>query len=306
MTHEQPTPTVLADVARLPVRDGVADLAVACLSFQDVDDLPARSATGPVALRPGGRLWVAIVHPINSAGAFADNFADAPFVIRGSYLDEFRYSDRIERDGLAMTFHSAHRPLETYVHAFEDADLVLEALRVPAFDGPPEVSKFHGWRRLHVLLPPAASPGPPSRGPACLIEQVFAIPWGWCSWPCPPRDPDARARLAEAGGRARPVVLAHERALAVPGSLHELVPEGLVRGAVAVVDGEPGSGATSVALTLCAAATGVGSGPRPSISRARSAGRPPPRRGSPSIGSSWPGGSPPPAGPRRSTSCSTG
>ncbi|HWW44286.1 MAG TPA: hypothetical protein VN180_04375 [Acidimicrobiia bacterium] len=74
----------------------------------------------------------------------------------------------------------------------------------------------------------------------------------------PARDPDARARLAELGGRARPVVLARDRALAVPGSLGELLPDGLVRGSVAVVDGVPGSGATSVALTLCAAVTGVG------------------------------------------------
>ena len=74
----------------------------------------------------------------------------------------------------------------------------------------------------------------------------------------PARDPDARARLAEVAGRARPVVLARDRALAVPGPLGELLPDGLVRGSVAVVDGEPGTGATSVALSLCAAATGVG------------------------------------------------
>ena len=74
----------------------------------------------------------------------------------------------------------------------------------------------------------------------------------------PARDPDARARLAELGGRARPVVLARDRALAVPSSLGALLPDGLVRGSVAVVDGVPGSGATSVALTLCAAATGAG------------------------------------------------
>ncbi|HEY6318101.1 MAG TPA: hypothetical protein VI462_09480 [Acidimicrobiia bacterium] len=74
----------------------------------------------------------------------------------------------------------------------------------------------------------------------------------------PARDPDARARLAAVGGRARPVVLARDRALAIPGSLGELLPDGLVRGSVTVVDGMPGSGGTSVALTLCAAVTGVG------------------------------------------------
>jgi hypothetical protein len=108
----------------------------------------ARYAT---RLRPGGRLCLAIVHPLNSAGAFADDSPDAPFVIRGSYLDEFRYTDTFERDGYAMTFHSAHRPLETYVRAFEDAGLLLEALREPAFHGPPEKVRSQGWRRIPLF-----------------------------------------------------------------------------------------------------------------------------------------------------------
>ena len=151
VTHEQPVPTLLGDVAHLPVRAGVADLAVACMSFHDVDDLPGAVRDAAAALRPGGRLCLAIVHPINSAGAFTDDSADAPFVIRGSYLDEFRYSDRIEREGLTMTFHSAHRPLEAYVDAFEDAGLLLEALREPAFHGPAEVSAFQGWSRVPLF-----------------------------------------------------------------------------------------------------------------------------------------------------------
>jgi hypothetical protein len=41
---------------------------------------------------PGGRLCLAIVHPINSAGKFEGerHDHDALFVIRGSYLDRFR------------------------------------------------------------------------------------------------------------------------------------------------------------------------------------------------------------------------
>ncbi|HEY6318104.1 MAG TPA: class I SAM-dependent methyltransferase [Acidimicrobiia bacterium] len=151
VTHDQPVPTVLADIAHLPVRAGVADLAIGCMSFQDVDDLPGAVRDAAAALRPGGRLCLAIVHPLNSAGAFADDSPDAPFVIRGSYLDEFRYTGTFERDGYVMTFHSAHRPLETYVRAFEEAGLLLEALREPAFDGPSEKVRFQGWRRLPLF-----------------------------------------------------------------------------------------------------------------------------------------------------------
>jgi len=57
----------------------------------------------------------------------------------------------------------------------------------------------------------------------------------------------------------RPVVLAGERRLAVPGPLGEILPGGgLQRGSVVRVEGSAGSGATSLLLTLLAAATAVG------------------------------------------------
>ncbi len=61
---------VVGDVARLPLRAGVADLAVAFMSFQDVDDMPAAVAEAARLLRVGGSFVMAIVHPINSAGEF--------------------------------------------------------------------------------------------------------------------------------------------------------------------------------------------------------------------------------------------
>jgi hypothetical protein len=94
---------------------------------------------------------VAIVHPINSAGEFTSETAEAPFVITGSYLASFRYSDHLERDGLAMTFHSAHRPLEAYARAFEAAGLLIETIREPTWDSPPDQSRFAGWNRVPVF-----------------------------------------------------------------------------------------------------------------------------------------------------------
>jgi hypothetical protein len=75
----------------------------------------------------------------------------------------------------------------------------------------------------------------------------------------PRRDPEARARLRAVDEVARPVVLARERALVVPGELGTLLPGGtLRRGLTATVGGSLGSGVTSLALTLAAAATATG------------------------------------------------
>ena len=73
----------------------------------------------------------------------------------------------------------------------------------------------------------------------------------------PSRDPAARARLVEVHDRTRPLVLARARTLTVPGPLRPVLPE-LVRGSVVVVEGATGAGATSAALSLCAAATAAG------------------------------------------------
>ncbi len=64
--------------------------------------------------------------------------------------------------------------------------------------------------------------------------------------------------LGDVAARVRPVVLAHEQALDVPGPLGPLLDGGLVRGSVLVVDGPPGTGRTSVLLHLLAAVTAAG------------------------------------------------
>ena len=59
--------------------------------------------------------------------------------------------------------------------------------------------------------------------------------------------------------RAQPFVAAGDRRLPVAGLLGELLPAGGVqRGSTVAVDGSPGSGSTTVALSLAAAATSAG------------------------------------------------
>src|SRR5262245_29655975 len=96
---------------------------------------------------------MAIVHPINSAGRFESEAADAPFVIKGDYLRAFDYADTIERDGLSMTFHSQHRPLESYFLALEEAGLVAEAVREPRVpDHAVKSGRGRRWQRLPLFL----------------------------------------------------------------------------------------------------------------------------------------------------------
>jgi ubiquinone/menaquinone biosynthesis C-methylase UbiE len=90
----------LADAARLPLEDQSADLVVAFMSLHDIDDMPSAIREIARILEPGGKLCLSIVHPLNSAGRFEGETADAPFRIEGEYLGTFPYADTVERDGL--------------------------------------------------------------------------------------------------------------------------------------------------------------------------------------------------------------
>jgi SAM-dependent methyltransferase len=145
--------THLADAATLPFENGAFDLVLAFMSLQDIDDYAGAIRESARVLVPGGRICVAIVHPLNSAGRFAGDTAESPFVIDGSYLDRSYHLDNMVRDGLEIEFVSEHRPLEAYCEAIAAAGLVIERLREPAL---PEhaVKRPHSrrWQRLPLFL----------------------------------------------------------------------------------------------------------------------------------------------------------
>ena len=139
----------IADAVAMPLADRSADLAIAFMSLHDLDDLAGALREIARVLAPGGRLCMAIPHPINSAGQFDGSAPDSPFTIRGSYLDEFRYVEDIRRSGRQVRYASAHRPLQAYVDALADAGFVIERLREPA---PPESENRPQWRRIPMFL----------------------------------------------------------------------------------------------------------------------------------------------------------
>jgi SAM-dependent methyltransferase len=139
----------VADGAQLPLPDASVQLVTAFMSLHDIDDTESALAEIARVLVPGGRLGAAIVHPINSAGRFEEHRPDAPFIIRGSYFEQRRYADTVERDGLRMTFTSRHRPLQAYFAALEAADLLVERLvEIPDDSDPPG----DRWQRLPLFL----------------------------------------------------------------------------------------------------------------------------------------------------------
>jgi SAM-dependent methyltransferase len=154
VSHETPEPAVLADAAALPFRDEAFGLVVVYMSLHDMDQMPQAVAEAARVLEHGGRLVMAIPHPVNSAGSFQSRDRDAPFTIAGSYLDPGPADTVVERGGIQVTFHSEHRPLESYSRALEAAGLLIEVIREPKAPdefvaGQPAKGR---WQRIPLLL----------------------------------------------------------------------------------------------------------------------------------------------------------
>ncbi len=144
-------PVVVADAAALPLANSTADCVVAFMSLQDIDAMETAVGEAARVLTVGGRMVLAITHPLNTAGNFASP-ADAddryrPFVISGSWFERRRLADTCERGGYAMTFHSEHRPLQAYADALAGAGFLIEQLREVTEPDPSDK-----WHRIPLFL----------------------------------------------------------------------------------------------------------------------------------------------------------
>ena len=117
-SHAESTETLCGDGTALPFQANSFSLCVAFMVLHDMDDPETGLAEIARVLTPRGRAAIAVVHPINSSGDFQEpRGPESPYVIPDSYLQAARYQTDISRDGLSMTFHSAHRPIEFYCQA---------------------------------------------------------------------------------------------------------------------------------------------------------------------------------------------
>jgi SAM-dependent methyltransferase len=127
--HASAAPVLLGDATGLPFSNEAFDLAVAYMCLHDIDDLVRAVAEIARVLAWSGRLCAAIPHPVSTAGSFQGRDADAAFVISGSYLQAVPVRMVAENDGVRLTFHSEHRPLESYARALETSGLLIESIR---------------------------------------------------------------------------------------------------------------------------------------------------------------------------------
>jgi SAM-dependent methyltransferase len=122
--HADPDiPVLVGDASALPLVSEIADLAVAVMSLQNVEDLTGACREAARVLVSGGQFCFVIPHPFK--------FLIDQGVGRTSYFQAQRYDRREQRQGLRVNLPTGYRPLEAYFHALEAAHLAVETLREP-------------------------------------------------------------------------------------------------------------------------------------------------------------------------------
>jgi SAM-dependent methyltransferase len=122
---------LVADAAELPFASASFDLVVAFNTLMDIDDMPGAVREAARVLEPRGRLCACVTHPMRDAGRFMSRRSDARFAIDGSYFGKQRFDMEVVRGAHEVRFRGWTYPLEDYMRAFEDAGLLVEALREP-------------------------------------------------------------------------------------------------------------------------------------------------------------------------------
>ena len=124
---------MLGSATNLPVRSASADVAVACLVFEHIDDHVAALVEVARVLRPGGTFLFLLNHPLlqtPGSGWIDDHMVDPPeqYWRLGEYLTETATYEEVER-GVHIRF--VHRPLGNYLNAAIGAGLCLEEMVEP-------------------------------------------------------------------------------------------------------------------------------------------------------------------------------
>jgi SAM-dependent methyltransferase len=131
--HPQAAPAIVGDASRLPLADGSVDLVVAFMCLHDFDELESAIAEVHRVLASGGKVVVALLHPVVT-GALA-----------GAYDAEAPYESLVERAGLTMNYRGRHRPMGRYLSALAEQGFGLDSVREVADPrtAPPTVKFLH-------------------------------------------------------------------------------------------------------------------------------------------------------------------
>ena len=118
----------------LPEPDASADVVVACLVFEHIEDLDTALAEVARVLRPGGAFLFLLNHPLlqtPGSGWIDDQVLDPPeqYWRIGPYLAETDTLEEVER-GVFIRFF--HRPLSRYLNTAADLGLSLVRMEEPA------------------------------------------------------------------------------------------------------------------------------------------------------------------------------
>jgi hypothetical protein len=91
---------------------------------------------------------------------------DAPFLIEGSYPEAAPADWALDRDGITLTFHSGHRPIQAYSRALEGAGLLIEAIRETRAPDAAVASapRERRWQRIPMFGAPARWSSPHTAG----------------------------------------------------------------------------------------------------------------------------------------------
>lgn len=140
---------LVAEGARLPVRDGCFDLVVAYNALQVVQDMTQTVKESARVVRPGGHLCFCVAHPVTDMGRWLDAQDASTFALRVPYFESTRVEDTVEKDGLRMTFRGWTYTLEDYAVALEDAGFAIETIREPK---PASDSRYLPWRKVPLFM----------------------------------------------------------------------------------------------------------------------------------------------------------
>jgi SAM-dependent methyltransferase len=114
-----------ADAEHLPIRTSSVTAIVAVMVHTDMAGYPAVLAEGARVLQPSGVFVHVGVHPC-FCGGFADRSDPGAVVIRPGYLDGHWTKESWTDQGVRDKVGASHLPLPGLLHAFLDADLILE------------------------------------------------------------------------------------------------------------------------------------------------------------------------------------